>query len=653
MERRRGVAKLGARVFGLALGTLALGGFASLILAHGLAAQTLDPSATLVSLNSAGTGSGNGDSFDGVWAVDGSNRILFRSLASDLDDMVTDPSSFFDVFVRDLDSGETTLVSLNSDGSGPGNGDSSDEVWADDGSNRIMFRSSASDLDDMVTDTNSANDVFVRDLDSGETTLVSVNSDGTGSGNGFSSGGVWAVDDSNRIMFHSDASDLDDMVTDTNSFFDVFVVDLDLAAFAIVVLDVPCPIYDSTTANGLGLSGSFAGDETRNVSVTGSVPAGQGVGTGECVPDGATAAVVTISAIDPQGSGNLRLSAAGVTPNGGVVNYAMNTLNNANTVTVPLSASGQVDIFANVSGTDVRLVAVGYTSDTTGLRYTGVTPCAVADSRENQSPTGDFVGPFESGDDYPDIDVVGTFPASQGGGNIDCGVPDGADAVMVNLVAVNTTGGTGFLSVATAGLDPFEPATPFADLGTNNSASAIIALQGGDEIAVDIDTSTGTPSTHVRVVILGYFDDTGDDFVPLTGCAAFDTRSRFGGSGPFLGRRQAGSSTTYQITGAIPEGQGGEHGGTCEVPTGAKSVLINLVAVQPVTDGNFRAYATASTPTGGVVNYGPLAPSMNNSNAVVIPLSTAGQFDLYINTNTNDGTTPSTHARGVVLGYYK
>ncbi|MCP3992696.1 MAG: hypothetical protein GY724_26740 [Actinomycetia bacterium] len=421
---------------------------------------------------------------------------------------------------------------------------------------------------------------------------------------------------------------------------------------AMTILDTPCPVYDSNTATGLGLSGPLAGNETRTVSVTGAVPTGQGVGTAECVPDGATAAVFTISVVDPQGSGNLRLSPAGVVPNGGVVNYAANSLNNANTVTVPLGASGQADIFANVAGTDVRLVTLGYTSGTTGLRYNSVTPCAVADSRPNQGPTGAFVGPFGPGAAYPDVDVVGTFPDAQGGGNTTCNIPAGADAVVVNLVAVGTTGGTGFLSAATAGLDPFEPATPFAPVGMNNSATTIIPLQDGEKITVDIDALTGTPSTHVRAVIVGYLDNTGDSFIPRTGCAAFDTRPGFGGSGTFVGKRAAGTSTTYQITGAIPAAQGGGHSGSCGVPAGAKSVLINLVAVQPDNDGNFRAYATGTTPTGGVVNYAPLTPPMNNANAVVIPLSTAGQLDLFVNTHTNDGT-PSTHARGVILGYYK
>ena len=419
------------------------------------------------------------------------------------------------------------------------------------------------------------------------------------------------------------------------------------------VLAVPCPLYDSTTATGVGLGGALAAGELRTVAVTGPVPAGQGVGTAACVPAGATAAVVTISAVDPQGSGNLRLSPAGVLPNGGVVNYAAGPLHNANTVTVPLSAAGEVDVFANAAATDVRLVAVGYTLPSAlpgaGLHYNGLTPCAVADSRPNQGPTGANVGPFAGGAAYPDIDVVGTFPAAQGGGNTDCGVPAGADALLVNLVAVNATGGTGYLSAATGGLDPVEAVTPFADLGMNNAATTIVPLNGGETVAIDIDAVTGTPSVHVRAVVLGYYDEIGDGFTPLTGCAAFDSRPGFGGSGAFVGKRPGGSTTTYQITGTIPTTQGG-NGGHCGVPPGATAVLINLVAVQPDEDGNLRAYATGATPTGGVLNFASVVPALNNSNAVVVRLSPDGQIDVFTNTATNDGT-PATHVRGVILGY--
>ncbi|MEL6983734.1 MAG: hypothetical protein AAFO29_15020, partial [Actinomycetota bacterium] len=85
---------------------------------------------------------------------------------------------------------------------------------------------------------------------------------------------------------------------------------------------------------------------------------------------------------------------------------------------------------------------------------------------------------------------------------------------------------------------------------------------------------------------------------------------------------------------------------------GAGAVLINLVAIQPDAVGNFRAYASGSTPTGGVLNFAPLTPAMNNSNAVVVPVSASGQIDLFVNAPSAAGG-PTVHARGVILGYYR
>ena len=148
------------------------------------------------------------------------------------------------------------------------------------------------------------------------------------------------------------------------------------------------------------------------------------------------------------------------------------------------------------------------------LKFFAVNPCPVADSRTNQGASDAFDGPnndglWPTGSAFPDIDVVGTFPAGQGGGQTDCGVPATADAVMVNVVAVNMVGGSGHLSVGTGGVDPVDEATtPFAVLSPkmNNGATTIVNLNGAETIAVDIDGDVAA-STMIRVEILGYYDN--------------------------------------------------------------------------------------------------------------------------------------------------
>ena len=90
--------------------------------------------------------------------------VVFQSNASNL--VPNDNNGASDVFVRDLVAGTISLVSVNTSGSGSGNGASQDPVVSSDG-RYVSFDSTASNL--VPNDTNGASDVFVRDLQSGTT----------------------------------------------------------------------------------------------------------------------------------------------------------------------------------------------------------------------------------------------------------------------------------------------------------------------------------------------------------------------------------------------------------------------------------------------------------------------------------------------------
>jgi len=174
---------------------------------------------TLVSLNSAGTTGGNNISYYGSISDDGS-IVLFNSLAGDL--VANDTDNTTDVFARNLKTGTTMLVSLNSAGTGRGNGPSTAGFLSTDG--RIaMFNSTASNL--VANDSNgTTKDLFVRNLQTGVTTLVSVSADGLGSGNRDSSGGLLSRD-GRFVVFNSNATNLVTL-KDTNSTTDLFIRDL-------------------------------------------------------------------------------------------------------------------------------------------------------------------------------------------------------------------------------------------------------------------------------------------------------------------------------------------------------------------------------------------------------------------------------------------
>ena len=223
----------------------------------------------LVSINSGGTASGNEYSSDPEISADGT-VVTFLSLASDLHPLDTD--SVRDIFARDLSTGTTELVSVNSDNTASGNSNSFDPQISADGT-VVVFESSASDLDPLDTDTDE--DVFARDLSTGTTTLVSVNSGGTASGNDDSNDPQVSADGS-VVVFESYASDLDPLDTDTDE--DVFAAPLssssDPCAGAVAtlgcrvdgVLNQPCEADDSgqtiigTSGNDIILGG--AGNDT-------------------------------------------------------------------------------------------------------------------------------------------------------------------------------------------------------------------------------------------------------------------------------------------------------------------------------------------------------------------------------------------------------
>jgi Tol biopolymer transport system component len=116
------------------------------------------------------SGLANGDSLDGSVSASG-RYVAFSSLASNL--VANDSNGWSDVFVRDMISGVTTRVSVDSNGI-EGNSTSDEPAISADG-RHVAFISWAEIAPD---DTNSREDIYVHDLPTGQTTRVSVTSSG-------------------------------------------------------------------------------------------------------------------------------------------------------------------------------------------------------------------------------------------------------------------------------------------------------------------------------------------------------------------------------------------------------------------------------------------------------------------------------------------
>ncbi len=206
---------------------------------------------TLVS-QAAGGVSGNGRSTAPALSADG-RIVAFESLADNL--VPGDTNGLPDIFVRDLSTGAVTLASLTADGAQT-DGMSVSPLLSADGS-RLVFTSAATNL--VAGDANGEMDSFLKDLTTGEVTLVSQGADGTRPNR--LSGGTALSADGGKVVFVTAADNL--VPGDTNDTDDVFVKDVATGALTLV----------SQTAGGVrsnGWSGDarMSGDGTTVVFVS-------------------------------------------------------------------------------------------------------------------------------------------------------------------------------------------------------------------------------------------------------------------------------------------------------------------------------------------------------------------------------------------------
>jgi Tol biopolymer transport system component len=206
----------------------------------------------------AQSSTGAGHSMAPAVSLDG-RVVVFVSHANNL---VTNDNllPFLDVFVRR--DGATTLISVDTSGQGGGNGDSSHASVSTNGQ-FVLFASDANNL--VVNDTNGASDVFLHDLRSGTTTLVSANTNGTAAGKpGSESTRPIMTPDGRFVVFESAANDI--VPGDTNNLRDLFVRDIQIRTTRLVTVGSAPPFLRPTSA-----SVSADGRRVAFVSPTASV----------------------------------------------------------------------------------------------------------------------------------------------------------------------------------------------------------------------------------------------------------------------------------------------------------------------------------------------------------------------------------------------
>ncbi len=207
------------------------------------------PTGEIVLLSSKQDGTkGNSDSDFPSISADG-NKVAFLSSSTNLDP--ADADDDLDVYVKDLNTWEITLASTNKDGVKGNRGSSFPSLSISADGTKVAFSSSATNL--IPDDDDHIEDVYVKDLVTGEIILASVTKDGT-KGDSPSMSAVLSADGT-RVAFVSESA-LDER--DTNLFSDVYVKDLITGDLFFASVS-----EDGTAGNNLSLNPSLSADGTK------------------------------------------------------------------------------------------------------------------------------------------------------------------------------------------------------------------------------------------------------------------------------------------------------------------------------------------------------------------------------------------------------
>ena len=206
----------------------------------------------LVSQRNSSLPSSTAGSTSEVLAVSANGEfVVFASSATGLTPLGN--SGQPQIYLRDLQTGVTQLVSVNASGTAGGNGYTEGPAAVSDNGTLVAFVSAATNLvpnfvDGHTTDADDP-DVYVRNMVTGQTQLVSVNEAGTASGNAGSGedfqGPALAISaDGSQVVFVSGASNLVSNSVPANS---LNIYDRNLLTGTTTLV--------SATTNGTGTSG--------------------------------------------------------------------------------------------------------------------------------------------------------------------------------------------------------------------------------------------------------------------------------------------------------------------------------------------------------------------------------------------------------------
>jgi Tol biopolymer transport system component len=323
----------------------------------------------LVSVNAAGTAGPNRLTGGGEITPDGS-KVVFATAATDMGF----PDSTVDgiatsLYLRDLTAGTTERLNGTPDGTDGGNGSVGVSRLAQ-GGRSVVFATTDSNLGPI--DDNGVSDLYLRDLETDTTRLLTTSSTGTASANGASTAPL-VSGDGQVVVFTSTASDLGP--TDTNGVADTYALDLSTGEIDLVSVDLGGDAAGTATSMGVAAAVSADGTKVPFLSAAGGIVSAPTTGTQAYVRDlasGTTSLASIGSGGTPLPAGNALGAAVDRTGTRVAVRWRTATTPVREQIYLHLLPSGTTELVSGSGGTpgDATSTSPVFSPDGTHLAFT-------------------------------------------------------------------------------------------------------------------------------------------------------------------------------------------------------------------------------------------------------------------------------------------
>jgi alpha-tubulin suppressor-like RCC1 family protein len=320
------------------------------------------------------------------------------------------------------------------------------------------------------------------------------------------------------------------------------------------------------------------------------------------VPSNAPAAVLNVTAVQPDPGGFATVYPCGDRPNASTLNFPAKR-NVANAVVAKLDAQGFVCVFTNVTS-GLIIDATGYVPS--GSKITTVAPARLLDTRSG----GETIDGLRQREGAVG---GGAFVEVQITGRAGSGVPAGADTALLNLTAANPSQ-RGFATVYPCGTRPNSSSLNF-DARVNKASAVVAKLTAAGTVCIFVERTT-----EVILDVTGYA--AGSTLGSVDPVRLLDTRpngATIDGQSVAAGAVAGGTFVKVQIA--------GRRG----VPAGARLAALSVVSANAQGGGFLTVYPCGDRPNASTLNY---EAGQNVPNLALASLSASGEVCVFTSATT-------------------